>query len=281
MPPDHPTPDARITPADIRARKGGVPIVSLTAYSKAEAVRLDPLVDLILVGDSVAMVIYGMDTTVGVTLDMMIAHGRAVMRGARRACVAVDLPAGTYERSAEQAYASAMRMIAETGAAAVKLEGGVAVAPAIRRLVGAGIPVLGHIGLLPQAVTEAGGFRIQGRDEGSAQRILDDARAVADAGAFAVVIEGTFEPVARRITEDIPIPTIGIGASPACDGQILVTHDLLGLFADFAPKFVKRYADLGEDATRAVRAYADDVRARRFPGLEHCFGAKPAKDRDA
>lgn len=270
-------PAARVTPEDIRARKGAAPIVALTAYSKAEAARLDPLVDLILVGDSVAMVIYGMDTTVGVTLETMIAHGRAVMRGAARSCVVVDLPAGSYERGAEQAYASATRVIAETGAAAVKLEGGVAVAPAIRRLVGAGIPVLGHIGLLPQAVTEAGGFRVQGRDEASAQRVMADARAVADAGAFAVVIEGTVEPLARRVTETIPIPTIGIGASPACDGQILVTHDLLGLFTDFTPKFVKRYAELGEDATRAVRAYADDVRARRFPGPEHCFGAQPAK----
>lgn len=277
MTPDRPMPAARVTPEDIRARKGDVPIVALTAYSKAEAVRIDPLVDLILVGDSVAMVIYGMDTTVGVTLETMIAHGRAVMRGATRSCVVVDLPAGSYERSAEQAYVSATRVIAETGAAAVKLEGGVAVAPAIRRLVGSGIPVLGHIGLLPQAVTEAGGFRVQGRDEASAQRVMDDARAVADAGAFAVVIEGTVEPLARRVTETIPIPTIGIGASPACDGQILVTHDLLGLFADFTPKFVKRYAELGEDATRAVRAYADDVRARRFPGPEHCFGAQPAK----
>ena len=278
MSPDHPMPVERITPEVLRARKGGVPIVALTAYSKAEAQRLDPLVDLILVGDSVAMIVYGMDTTVGLTLETMIAHGRAVVRGAKRACVVVDLPAGSYERSAEQAYAAAARVIAETGAAAVKLEGGVAVAPAIRRLVGAGIPVLGHVGLLPQSVREAGGFRVQGRDDLSAAHVLDDARAVAEAGAFAMVIEGTVEPLARCITESVPIPTIGIGASPACDGQILVTHDLLGLFADFTPKFVKRYAELGGAAENAVRAFADDVRARRFPALEHCFGVKPAKD---
>ena len=277
MSPDHAMPADRITPEDLRARKGGVPIVALTAYSKAEAQRLDLLVDLILVGDSVAMIVYGMDTTVGLTLETMIAHGRAVVRGAKRACVVVDLPAGSYERSAEQAYTSAMRVVAETGAAAVKLEGGVAVAPAIRRLVGAGIPVLGHVGLLPQSVTEAGAFRVQGRDDLSAAHVLDDARAVADAGAFAMVIEGTVEPLARCITESVPIPTIGIGASPACDGQILVTHDLLGLFSDFTPKFVKRYAELGEAAENAVRRFADDVRTRRFPAPEHCFGVKPAK----
>ena len=277
MSPDHAMPADRITPEVLRSRKGGVPIVALTAYSKAEAQRLDALVDLILVGDSVAMVVYGMDTTVGLTLETMIAHGRAVVRGAKRACVVVDLPAGSYERSAEQAHTSATRIIAETGAAAVKLEGGVAVAPAIRRLVGAGIPVLGHVGLLPQSVTEAGGSRVQGRDDVSAAHVLDDARAVAEAGAFAMVIEGTIEPLARCITESVPIPTIGIGASPACAGQILVTHDLLGLFSDFTPKFVKRYAELGGAAENAVRQFADDVRARRFPAPEHCFGVKPAK----
>ena len=261
MSPDTAMTAERITPEDLRARKGGVPIVALTAYSKAEAQRLDPLVDLILVGDSVAMIVYGMDTTVGLTLETMIAHGRAVVRGTKRACVVVDLPAGSYERSAEQAYASAARVVAETGAAAVKLEGGAAIAPAIRRLTGAGIPVLGHVGLLPQSATD-GGFRVQGRDDLSAAHVLDDARAVAEAGAFAVVIEGTVEPLARCITESIPIPTIGIGASPACDGQILVTHDLLGLFADFTPKFVKRYAELG---------------GRRFPAPEHCYGVKPTK----
>lgn len=276
MPPDTAPPAERITPETVRARKGGVPIVALTAYTKAEAQRLDTLVDLILVGDSVAMIVYGMDTTVGLTLDTMIAHGRAVMRGARRACVVVDLPAGTYERSAEQAYASAARVVAETGAAAVKLEGGAAIAPAIRRLTSAGIPVLGHVGLLPQSAGE--GFRVQGRDDRSAAHVLDDARAVAEAGAFAMVIEGTVEPLARCVTETVPIPTIGIGASPACDGQILVTHDLLGLFADFTPKFVKRYAELGAATEAAVRQFADDVRARRFPGPEHCYGVKPAKD---
>jgi 3-methyl-2-oxobutanoate hydroxymethyltransferase len=267
----------RIAPADIRARKGGTPIVALTAYTTPVAERLDPHVDLLLVGDSLAMVVYGLATTVGVTLETMIAHGQAVMRGAKRACVVIDLPSGTYEESPAKALQTANRVLKETGAAAVKLEGGVEHAASIRRCVASGIPVLAHIGLLPQSVTEAGGFKVQGRDEESARRILEDATAVADAGAFAVVVEGTVELLARQVTETIAIPTIGIGASPACDGQILVTDDVIGLFSAFTPKFVKRYADVGKRIEEAAQAYAEDVRARRFPGPEHCFGAKPKK----
>jgi 3-methyl-2-oxobutanoate hydroxymethyltransferase len=274
---DSAQPTKRIAPADIRSRKGGMPIVALTAYTTPIALRLDPYVDLLLVGDSLAMVIYGMDTTVGVTLETMIAHGQAVMRGAKRACVVIDLPSGSYEESPAKAVATAGRVLKETGAAAVKLEGGIERAESIRRCVAAGIPVLSHIGLLPQSVTEAGGFKVQGRDEESARRILEDAKAVAEAGAFTVVVESTVEPLARRVTETIPIPTIGIGASPACDGQILVTDDVIGLFTAFTPKFVKRYADVGQHIGQAARAYAEDVRARRFPGPEHCFGVKPKK----
>jgi 3-methyl-2-oxobutanoate hydroxymethyltransferase len=270
------TPD-RIGTQQIRAAKGAVPMVCLTAYTTPMAKALDPYCDLLLVGDSLAMVVYGLETTRGVTLDMMINHGQAVMRGAARACVVVDLPHGSYESSPYQAIASAARVLAEAGCQAVKLEGGEEMADTVRAIVDAGVPVLGHVGLLPQKAEHRGGFKIQGKDDEGARQVMADARAVADAGAFALVIEGTVEPVARAITEQISIPTIGIGASPACDGQILVTHDLVGTFADFTPKFVKRYADLGTAMSAAAGAYADDVRARRFPGLEHCFGVeKPA-----
>jgi 3-methyl-2-oxobutanoate hydroxymethyltransferase len=267
-----------ISPIDIRARKGGEPIVSLTAYTTPIARLVDPRVDLILVGDSLGMVLYGLPSTVGVTLDMMIAHGRAVMRGSTRACVVVDMPFGSYEASPEQAFRNAARIMAETGAAAVKLEGGVPMAETVRFLVERGVPVLAHIGLTPQAVNALGGYKVQGRDDAAAARITRDAEAVAEAGAFAVVIEKTVEPLARDITERIAVPTIGIGASPACDGQILVIDDVLGMFPDFRPKFVRQYAELGEAAALAIDAYGADVRARRFPGPEHCFGgpAKPA-----
>lgn len=262
----------RITPADLRVRKGGQPIVCLTAYTTPVAQRLDPYVDLLLVGDSVAMVVYGQGTTRDVTLETMIAHGAAVMRGATRACVIVDLPRGSYERSAQHAYASASQVMDRTGAQGVKMEGGVELVDTIGHLVERGIPVMGHVGLLPQRVSHRRDFKIQGRDEESWRRVFDDGRAVADSGAFALVIEGTVEPLARALTEAVAIPTIGIGASPACDGQILVTDDLLGLFSDFTPTFVRRYAEIGETIERAVSAYADDVRARRFPGPEHTFG---------
>ena len=262
----------RISVSDIAAGKGGKPLVCLTAYSKPMAQWLDSYVDLLLVGDSLAMVIYGMETTRGVTLDAMINHGVAVMRGSGHACVIVDLPHGTYEDSPEQAYESASRVIEETGVQGVKLEGGVEMGDTIRHLVDNHIPVLGHIGLLPQKAANRGAFRIQGRDDEGWKRVMEDAKAVTGAGAFAMVIEGTVEGLAREITQTVSVPTIGIGASPACDGQILVTEDALGLFSDFTPTFVKRYAELGEEIEKAVQAYAGDVRERRFPGLEHCFG---------
>jgi 3-methyl-2-oxobutanoate hydroxymethyltransferase len=263
--------------SDIKARKGGPPIVCLTAYSKPMAQWLDPYMDLLLVGDSLAMVIYGMETTRGVTLDTMINHGAAVIRGSQRACVVVDLPHGTYEDSPCQAYTSARRVLDETGVQAVKLEGGVEFSDTVHHLTDKGIPVLGHIGLLPQKAENRGGFKIQGRDDDGWQQVMKDGLAIADAGAFAIVIEGTVEALALEITETVDVPTIGIGASPGCDGQILVTDDALGLFSDFTPSFVKRYADLGEEVAKAAEAYAEDVRAGNFPGLEHCFGVSKDK----
>ncbi|TVR98434.1 MAG: 3-methyl-2-oxobutanoate hydroxymethyltransferase [Rhodospirillales bacterium] len=270
----------RVTVPDIRSRKGQEPIVCLTAYTALTAVLLDDTVDLLLVGDSLGMVLYGMDSTLGVTLDMMIAHGEAVMRGAKRACVIVDLPFGSYQESKEVAFRNAARVMKEVGCAGVKLEGGVEMAETIRFLTERGIPVLGHVGLLPQSVNTAGGFRSLGREEKEAEEIRADADAVAAAGAFALVIEGTVEPLARAITARVPIPTIGIGASPACDGQILVTEDLVGLFSDFKPRFVKRYAELGAGIAAAAKEYAQDVRQRRFPTLDHCFGVSPAQSPD-
>jgi 3-methyl-2-oxobutanoate hydroxymethyltransferase len=263
-----------VTVSDIRARKNAEPIVCLTAYTSLTAVLLDEHVDLLLVGDSLGMVLYGLDSTLGVTLDMMIAHGQAVMRGSDKACVVVDMPFGTYQESPESAFRNAARVMMETGCDAVKLEGGSEMAETIRFLTQRGIPVLGHIGLLPQSVNMYG-FRAQGKTEAEAKRIMADAKAVSDAGAFAVVIEGTIEAVARKVTKAIPIPTIGIGASPACDGQVLVTEDLVGLFKEFTPKFVKRYSELGQGIAEAAKHYADDVRSGRFPGPEHCFGMKP------
>lgn len=262
----------RITVPEIRARKGGEPIVSLTAYTTNVAKYLDPHVDFLLVGDSLGMVLYGLESTVGVTLDMMVVHGAAVMRGAKRACVIVDLPFGSYQESPEAAFRSAARVMTETGCAGIKLEGGAEMAETIAFLSARGVPVLGHVGLMPQSVHSLGGFRAQGKSDAEAKRILADARAVADAGAFAMVVEGTMEPLAHEITKAVPVPTIGIGASPACDGQILVSEDVMGLFSDFTPRFVKRYASLGEQIAEAGRLYAEDVRARRFPGPEHCFG---------
>jgi len=263
-----------ITVPMIAARKGSTPIVCLTAYTTPMARLMDAHVDIMLVGDSLGMVLYGMETTLGVTVDMMVNHGRAVMRGAERACVVVDLPFGSYQESPAVAYRTAARILAETGCDAVKLEGGVEMAETIAYLTGRGVPVMGHVGLKPQSVRVMGGFAVQGKDEAAAQRVSEDAKAVAGAGAFALVIEGTWEPVARAITAAVPVPTIGIGASPACDGQVLVSDDILGLFGDFTPKFVKRYAELAPDMEEAIKAYADEVRARAFPGEEHCFGAK-------
>lgn len=264
-----------LTAAAIAARKGGEPIVSLTAYTTPMARLVDPHCDFVLVGDSVGMVLHGLTSTHGVTLDMMMMHGRAVTRGARLALVVVDMPFGSYEESPGQAFRNASRLLAETGCGAVKLEGGAAMADTIRFLVARGVPVMAHIGLTPQSVNVLGGYRVQGRTPEAAEAILRDARAVAEAGAFAVVLEMVHEPLARRITETIPIPTIGIGASVACDGQVLVTDDMLGMNLDHTPKFVKRYGALLPPSEAAIAAYAADVRARRFPGPEHVF-AKPA-----
>jgi 3-methyl-2-oxobutanoate hydroxymethyltransferase len=252
--------------------KGGPPIVGLTAYTAPIARLLDPHVDFLLVGDSLGMVVYGFETTLPVTLDMMLAHGAAVMRASARALVVVDLPFGSYQASPQQAFRAAARLMAETGCAAVKLEGGSEMAETVRFLTRRGVPVMGHVGLMPQSVNAAGGFKVQGRGEVQAERVAADAAAIAEAGAFALVIEGTVEPVARAITESVPIPTIGIGASPACDGQILVIDDLLGIFTEFTPRFVKRYAGLAALISTAAESYAADVRARRFPEEKHCFG---------
>jgi 3-methyl-2-oxobutanoate hydroxymethyltransferase len=263
----------RVAAPDIAARKGQTPIVCLTAYTAPMAEILDEHCDLLLVGDSVGMVIHGLPNTVGVTLDMMILHGQAVMRGSRRAMVVVDLPFGSYEGSAEVAYANAARVMKETGCSAVKVEAGPTVAENIRYLVQRGIPVMGHVGLRPQAVMVDGGFRAKGKSNHERARILDDARAAEEAGAFAVVVEGVAEGLAREITEAIAAPTIGIGASAGCDGQILVTDDMLGLF-DWTPKFVRRYGDLRAQIGKAVAGYADDVRNRRFPGPAEIYFAK-------
>ncbi len=264
----------KITVTDIRAKKGGDPVVCLTAYTSLVGQLLDDNVDLLLVGDSLGMVLYGLEDTLGVSLDMMIAHGKAVTRGADRACVIVDMPFGSYQESPQVAFRNAARIMKEVGCAGIKLEGGAEMAETIEFLTKRGIPVLAHVGLLPQSVNTAGGFRSHGKEDDEAERILADAVAVAGAGAFATVVEGTVEPLARRITETIDIPTIGIGASPACDGQILVTEDLVGLFSDFTPKFVKRYADLGEQIAAAAKNYSEDVRSGKFPGSEHCFGMR-------
>lgn len=262
-----------VTVRDIARRKGETPIICLTAYTAPMARILDPLVDLLLVGDSLGMVLYGMDTTLGVTLDMMAAHGRAVVRGAQHACVIVDLPFGSYQESPRQAFRNAARIMVETGCAGVKLEGGREMAETVEFLAARGVPVLGHVGLRPQSVHTLGGFRTQGRTKAEAEQIATDADAIARAGAFAIVIESTVEPVARDVTARVPVPTIGIGASPACDGQILVTEDILGLSGDTVPRFVKHYAAVDEIIAAAVAGYAEDVRARRFPAPEHCFAA--------
>lgn len=263
-----------ITVPDIATRKGGTPIVCLTAYTTPMARLMDPHVDLMLVGDSLGMVLYGMDTTLPVTLDMMIAHGQAVMRGSEHACVVVDLPFASYQESPAVAYRAVARVLAETGCDAVKLEGGVAMAETVAYLTARSIPVMGHVGLTPQSVRAMGGFAVQGKDEAASRRLIEDAKAVAAAGAFAIVVEGTLEPVARAITSAVPVPTIGIGASPACDGQVLVVDDMLGVFSEFKPRFVKRYAELATEIEEAVKAYAEEVRTRAFPTEEHCFGAK-------
>jgi 3-methyl-2-oxobutanoate hydroxymethyltransferase len=267
----------RMTVPRLRAAKGGEPLVCLTAYTAPIARLLDPLVDMLLVGDSVGMVVYGMPDTVAVDLETMIRHGRAVAGAANHALVVVDMPFGSYEASPQEAFHSAARVMAETGAAAVKLEGGLAMAETIAFLSARGIPVVGHVGMTPQGVNVFGGFGARGRAPGEAQRIAADADAVAAAGAFAIVIEGTIETLAEEITERVAVPTIGIGASPRCDGQILVVDDLLGLIPDFTPPFVRKYADLAGTVKAAAAAYGEDVRARRFPGPEHVYKAEGGK----
>lgn len=259
-----------LMPNDILAMKGGAKIVCLTAYTTPVAKIVDRHCDLILVGDSVGMVLHGLTSTVGVTMEMMVLHGRAVMRGAGRALVVVDMPFGSYEESPAQAFRNARHLMADTGCGAVKLEGGVHMAETIAFLVKRGVPVMAHVGLTPQSVNTLGGYKVQGRGT-DAKRLWADAQAVAQAGAFAVVLEKVPANLADTITAEITIPTVGIGASVGCDGQVLVVDDMLGLFADFKPKFVKRFAEMAGTADAAVQAYAEEVRAGVFPADEHVF----------
>lgn len=259
-----------VLPPDIRARKGMAPLVVLTAYTTPMARLVDPHCDIALVGDSVGMVLHGLPSTLGVTMEMMILHGRSVVKGCQKAMVVIDMPFASYEESPAQAYRNAARLMAETGAPAVKLEGGTHMAETIAFLTKRGVPVMAHIGLTPQAVNTLGGYKVVGRED-EADRVMADALAVQAAGAFAVVLEKVPMGLAGRITAALDIPTIGIGAGAACDGQVLVIDDMLGLFTEFRPKFVKRYAELGKTADEAIAAYAADVRARAFPAAEHAF----------
>ena len=271
----NPTPALRkrLTVPAIRQRKGAEPLVMLTAYTVRTAQLLDAHCDMLLVGDSLGQVIYGLPSTVPVTLEMMAAHGAAVVRGSAHAVVVIDMPFGSYEASPEKAFESAAWLLKQTGAAAVKLEGGAAMAPTVRFLSERGIPVMGHVGLTPQAVNVLGGYGARGRTQAEADKIVGDAVAVAEAGAFAVVIEGVMEPIAIRITQEVACPTIGIGASAQCDGQVLVTEDMLGLFERTA-RFVKRYEDMAGRISAAAETYASEVRERSFPGSEQIYPAK-------
>jgi 3-methyl-2-oxobutanoate hydroxymethyltransferase len=276
-----PVPGKRMTAPSIRARKtedGNCyrteqPIVMLTAYTMRMAQLLDPHCDMLLVGDSLGQVIYGLPSTIPVTMEMMCAHGAAVVRGSWHALVAVDMPFGSYEASPAQAFESAARIMKETGCAAVKLEGGEAMAPAIDLLTHRGIPVIGHVGLTPQAVNVLGGYGARGREDREAEKIVTDAKAVADAGAFAIVVEGVMEPIATEVSRSVAPPVIGIGASADCDGQVLVIDDMLGMF-ERTPRFVKRYDDLAARIGEAARTYADEVRSRSFPTAEQTYRAK-------
>jgi len=260
----------RMTVPQLAARKGGEPIVSLTSYHAHTAAIVDKYADFILVGDSLGMVMHGMETTVGVPLDLMIMHGKAVVRGTKRALIVVDMPFGTYEESPNMAFRNAAKIMKETGCGAVKLEGGKRMAETIHFLVERGIPVMAHTGLTPQSSHVMGGFKTQGREEDTWKAHEDDAQAVAEAGAFSLVLEGMVEPLAAKITKQVDIPTIGIGASVECDGQILVLEDMLGL-NEWTPKFVKVYGDLGPQIEKAVSAYADDVKARAFPTEDEVY----------
>ncbi len=264
----------RFTILDIISKKNKEPLVVLTAYTTPQTRLLDEHVDILLVGDSLGMVLYGMDSTLAVTTDMMIAHGSAVVRSSKQALVVVDLPFGSYQASPAQAFKTASRILAKTGCNAVKLEGGVEMAETVTFLTSRGIPVMGHIGLKPQSVNAMGGYRTQGKNEIEAASILADAKAIEQAGAFAIVVEGVVEEVARNLTSNLTIPTIGIGASPACDGQVLVTEDMLGLSGNYIPRFVKRYADIAGLTQEAVKQYANEVRSRKFPSAEYCYPYK-------
>ena len=272
-----PVPGKRMTAPALRGRKVDgkteQPIVALTAYTMRMAQLLDVHCDLLLVGDSLGQVIYGLPSTIPVTLDMMIAHGAAVVRGSWHALVAVDMPFGSYEGSPEQAFESCSRVMKETGCAAVKLEGGEAMAPTIRFLVERGIPVVGHVGLTPQSVNVLGGYGARGKDQADSRKIERDATAVATAGAFCIVVEGVLEKLATRIAKNVECPIIGIGASAECDGQILVTDDMLGLF-ERTPRFVKRYDNLAEQIGKAAEAYASEVRSRTFPSADQTYRPK-------
>ncbi|MGV6801865.1 MAG: 3-methyl-2-oxobutanoate hydroxymethyltransferase [bacterium] len=265
--------NTKMTAAHISAMKGHRPIVSLTAYDAPMAAILDPYCDFLLVGDSVGMVVHGLPSTVGVTLDMMALHGKAVMRGAHQALVVIDMPFGSYEKSAEQAFDNASYLMRETGAGAVKIESGSYAADTIAFLVARGIPVMAHVGLRPQAVNVTGGFKAKGRTSAEAEMVMAEAHAADQAGAFAIVVEGVDDKLAERITGQVAVPTIGIGASAACDGQILVTPDLLGLF-DWTPKFVKKYGQMKADIEQSVAAYREDVVNRHFPAREHLYQLK-------
>lgn len=275
----HPTPAPlrRLSIPAIRQRKeAGVtaqPIVMLTAYTARQAQLLDEHCDLILCGDSLGQVIYGLPSSLQVTTEMMIAHGAAVVRGSYHAAVVVDLPFGSYEQSPEQAFATAARVMVETGASAVKLEGGAVMAPTVQFLTSRGIPVMGHVGLTPQAVNTLGGYNARGRSDIEAQKIVSDAQAIDQAGAFAIVIEGVVEPIAIAATKAVACPTIGIGASAQCDGQVLVTEDMMGMF-DRVPRFVKRYGEIAGLISSAAGQYAEDVRARTFPTIDQTYQPK-------
>ncbi|MBM3520448.1 MAG: 3-methyl-2-oxobutanoate hydroxymethyltransferase [Alphaproteobacteria bacterium] len=267
------TPMKRLTAPEISARKGGTPIVALTSYHAHTAAIADKYVDFLLVGDSLGMVMHGFESTLPVPLDLMIMHGRAVMRGAKRALVVVDMPFGSYEESPSQAFHNAAKVIKETQCGAVKIEGGKRMAETIHFLSERGIPVMAHIGLTPQSINVLGGYKTQGRERDQWAAIEEDGRAVAEAGAFAVVLEAIAEPLAARVTAAIAIPTIGIGASPACDGQILVMEDMLGL-SPRVPKFVKEFGEVGKAIERAIGSYAAEVRARTFPGTDNTYAVK-------
>jgi len=262
----------RMTVPDFMARKGGDPLVCLTSYTAHVAHICDAVCDLLLVGDSLGMVIHGMPNTLGVTLEHMVMHGQAVVRGADKALVVVDMPFGSFEESPEVAFRNASRVVKETGCHAIKLEGGTEMAPTIRYLAARGIPVMAHIGLMPQAMNTAGGYKAV-RDEAHYEAVIADAKAVEAAGAFSVVVEGVAAPLADRITAAVTIPTIGIGASAKCDGQILVFEDMVGLMPR-VPTFVKRYGTMEEMMRAAVAQYAAEVHARNFPGPEHTYKAK-------